>query len=73
MAIGIDKVIKSVVFEKDRIIVDWQNQSDIEGQIRIAIDDYLFELTSKYDIELSYDKIDELVEEGLGVAKLKFV
>lgn len=73
MALGIDKVIKSVVFENNKIIVDWQNKSDIEGQIRIAIDDYIFELTSKYDVELSYDKIDELVEEGLGVAKLKFV
>lgn len=73
MATGIDSVIKSIVFEKDKIIVDWQNKADIEGQIRIAIDDYIFDLKSKYDIELSFDKIDELVEEGLGVAKLKFV
>ncbi|MCD4736078.1 MAG: DUF3387 domain-containing protein, partial [Bacteroidales bacterium] len=64
MASGIDNVIKSFVFENDKIIVDWQNKSDIEGQIRIAIDDYIFDLTSKYDVKLSYDKIDELVEEG---------
>lgn len=72
MAKGIVDVIKSIVYEKNKVIVDWQNKTDIEGQIKIAIDDYVFDLKSKYDIELSFDKIDQFVEEGLSVAKIKF-
>src|SRR5690606_28154860 len=73
MAEGIDHVIKSIVFENGKPIIDWVNKSDIEGRIKIEIDDYLFDLKSQQDIELPFDLIDELVEEGLKVAKLKYV
>jgi type I restriction enzyme, R subunit len=73
MAEGIDHVIKSIVFENGKPIIDWVNKSDIEGKIRIEIDDYLFDLKAQQDIELPFDLIDELVEEGLKVAKLKYV
>ncbi len=73
MAEGIDQVIKSIVFENGKPIIDWVNKSDIEGRIKIDIDDYLFDLKAQQDIELPFDLIDELVEEGLKVAKLKYV
>lgn len=73
MAKGSENVIKSLVYEGGKLIVDWQNKSDLEGQIRIAIDDYVFDLKSKYDKEFSFDKIDQFVEEALNVAKIKFV
>jgi type I restriction enzyme R subunit len=73
MAEGIDHVIKSIVFENGKPIIDWVNKSDIEGRIKIEIDDYLFDLKAQQDIELPFDLIDELVEEGLKVAKLKYV
>lgn len=73
LALGIDQVIRSVVYQNDQLMVDWQNKPDIEGTIRIAIDDYIFDLKSKYDIDLSFDDIDQTVEEALKVAKIKFV
>ena len=73
MAEGIDDVIKSIVFENGKPIIDWVNKLDIEGRIKIEIDDYLFDLKAQQDIELPFDLIDELVEEGLKVAKLKYV
>ena len=73
MAEGIDKVIKSIVYENENPIIDWVNKSDIEGKIKIEIDDYLFDLKSQMGIELPFDLIDELVEEGLKIAKLKYV
>lgn len=73
MAEGVDQVIKSIVFENDKPIIDWVNKSDIEGRIKIEIDDYLFDLKAQQDIELPFDLIDELVEEGIKVAKLKYV
>jgi type I restriction enzyme R subunit len=73
MAEGIDNVIRSIVFENGKPIIDWVNKSDIEGKIRIDIDDYLFDLKAQQDIELPFELIDKLVEEGLKVAKLKYV
>ena len=73
LAIGIDEVIRSVVYQDNQLMVDWQNKPDIEGEIRIAIDDYIFDLKSKYDIDLSFDDIDKLVEEALKVTKIKFI
>jgi type I restriction enzyme R subunit len=72
LAVGIDGVIRSVVYQDEQLMVDWQNNPDMEGKIRIAVDDYIFDLKSKYDIELSFDAIDETVEEALKVAKIKF-
>ena len=72
MAEGIDDVIKSIVFENGTPIIDWMYKSDIEGKIKIGIDDYLYDLKTQQNIELPFDLIDELVEEGLKVAKLKY-
>ncbi|MFY0673979.1 MAG: type I restriction endonuclease subunit R [Bacteroidia bacterium] len=73
MAKGIDEVIKSIVFENGQPIIDWVHKSDIEGQIRISIDDYIFDLQAEKEMEFSLDLVDELVEEGLKIAKLKYV
>jgi len=72
IAQDIDNLIRSIVYEGGTLMVDWQNKSDVEGQIRIAIDDYFFEIKTKYEIEFSFEKIDQMVEDGLKVAKLKF-
>lgn len=73
MAKVVDDIIKSIVFENERPIVDWITKSDIEGRIRIEIDDYLFDLKAQRNIDLPFDLIDEFVEEGIKVAKLKYV
>ena len=73
LAEGIDIVIRSIVFDEDKLVIDWQNKSDVEGQIKIAIDDYIFDLKTKYDTDFSFKQIDKLVEEGLDIAKIKFV
>jgi len=73
IAKGIDKVIVDCVFENGKPIIDWPNKSDVEGKIRIDIDDYLFDLKAREGLDLPLDLIDQLVEEGLNVAKLKYV
>lgn len=73
IAEGIDHVIKSIVYENGKPIIDWAHKSDIEGKIKIQIDDYLFDLKAQRDVELPFDLIDELVEQGLKIAKLKYV
>jgi len=73
IAMDIDKVIRSIVFDNDILIIDWQNKSDIEGKIKITIDDYIFDIKAKHDLDISFKKIDDLVEQSLDVAKYKFV
>lgn len=73
IAEGIDNVIKSIVFESGKPIIDWTNKSDVQGRIKIEIDDYLFDLKAQQGIDLPLDLIDELVEECLKIAKLRYV
>jgi type I restriction enzyme R subunit len=69
---GIDEIIRSMVYDGNILLVDWQNNSDVEGKIKIGLDDFIFDLKSKYELDLSFDKIDELIEECIKVAKLKY-
>jgi len=73
MAEEIDRIIQINVLEDGKPIIDWQSRSDIEGKVRIEIDDYLFDLQTLHDLKLPLNLIDDLVEEGLKVAKLKYV
>jgi len=73
IAEGIDSIIKSVVFENGKPIIDWVNKSDIQGKIKIEIDDYLFDIKTQRDIDLPLDLVDQMVEESIKVAKLKYV
>ena len=50
----------------------YNNNNDAE-KIKIAIDDYIFDLKAKYDLDISFKQIDDLVEQGLNIAKIKFV
>ena len=72
IAKNIDAIIRASVFENGNLLVDWQNNKDVEGKIKIDIDDFLFDLKIKYGIELPFAHIDELVEECIKVAKIKY-
>ncbi len=73
IAIEIDRIIRGIVYENNILIIDWQNKTDIEGKIKIEIDDYIFDLKAKYEFDISFKQIDDLVEQGLSIAKIKFV
>jgi type I restriction enzyme R subunit len=73
LAIAIEQTILSCIQEGDSYLIDWQTNTEIEKQITNAIDDLLFEQQQKLDINFSFEKIDELIEEIIKVAKLKYV
>ena len=53
------------------IVVDWQNNETLIGKIKISMEDYLIdEIKRVYDIPLSFDHIDVLIERCVEVAKL---
>ena len=71
-ALGIDRIIKNNLFEDGRKVIDWQKNDDIKGKITIEIDDMLFDLKSKHDIDFGFDHMDALIEESLKVAVSKY-
>lgn len=63
---------KTAHFDNGNPVIDWQKNDDIKGKMRIEIDDLLFEIKNKYDLELSFDHIDGLIAECIKVALTKY-
>ncbi|HOX27457.1 MAG TPA: HsdR family type I site-specific deoxyribonuclease [Candidatus Krumholzibacteria bacterium] len=62
--------------EIERIIeelrkVNWTNDTDAQNRMRQAIEDFLFEFKERTRIELSFDEIDRIMDECLGIAKVR--
>ena len=72
IAINIDEVVKSNVFDNGHPVIDWQKNEDIKGKIRIELDDLIFEIKKKYDLEFNFDHIDQLIDECIKVAETKY-
>ena len=68
----IDEVVKNNVYVDGKNIIDWISDDDITGKINIQLGDKLYELHQKFDLDTDWTKIDELIEEGLKVVKLKY-
>lgn len=72
IATAIDVIVKANVFDNGHPVIDWQKNDDIKGKIRIGIDDLLFEIKLKYNLDISFDHIDQLIEECIKVAEIKY-
>lgn len=64
-SLGIDEII-----QKNRI-VNWHVNEDVQNMIRNKIEDFLFELQEKKDIQLSFEEIDEIMEQCIDIAKVR--
>jgi type I restriction enzyme R subunit len=65
VAIGIDEIL-----EKKRI-VNWSTNLDIQNQMRNQMEDFLFDMKDKHGLELSFDDIDEIMEQCLDIFKVR--
>ena len=73
LALGIDAQIRLAIMENRRPIVDWQNNPDLAGRIRIELDDYIYEHTESMSIAFPLDLVDQLIEGCLAIAKKRYV
>jgi type I restriction enzyme R subunit len=65
LAVRIEEII-------DRLrIVQWENNTDIQNQMRIAIDDELFDFRDQHGLELDVDAIDRVTNTCIDVARLR--
>lgn len=66
-ALAIDEIIQKL------IKVNWQNEVDIPKKMIHQIGDYLIdEVRDKYNIEISFEEIDNLSESCVNVAKIRY-
>ena len=71
IAEGIDNIMTANIFENGKKVIDWQNNLDIDGRIKIQLDDFLYDTKAKYDLDISFDQFDQLISECIKVAKVK--
>jgi len=64
-AITIDRIIN-----KQRI-VRWMDNIDVQNQMKMAIEDYLFEIQDEEGIELDFDTIDDILASVIEIAKVR--
>lgn len=69
----IDTIIKEHIMDNGMIIIDWPNKRNIIGKIKIKIEDYLIdEVKKKYNLPISFDDMDLIIDRCVEVAKLWF-
>jgi type I restriction enzyme R subunit len=64
-AIGLEDIVR------DRKIVNWETNADVQNEMRNAIEEYLFELKDKRGLNLTFDEVDAIMEQCLDIAKLR--
>ena len=62
-ALVIDEIVRS------KRKVDWTLDMDVQNQMRTGIEDELFALKAKYDLDLDFDAIDGILDRCIEVAK----
>jgi type I restriction enzyme, R subunit len=71
IAMEMEASIMQTVTENDAVIIDWQNNNELINQIKISLDDLLYEKQQECGISFSFDQIDTLIDEVIKIAMLK--
>ncbi len=72
VSLAIDNTVKSHIYLNDKKIVDWHKNDDVTGKINIEVGDAIYDLMQKYAMDPDWKKIDEIIEECLKIAILKY-
>ena len=66
-----DAIIRSHVIIDDAVIVDWQTKSDLVGKMKIDMEDDLIDnIKRKYEVNLTFDDMDVIIDGCVAVAKI---
>lgn len=72
MALLLEAVFQKTLFENESLLVDWEYNSDLEGQLRIDLGDALYDHLKQQHLEADWNTIDRVVEECLKIAKAQY-
>ena len=69
----IDAIIRQHIFEKGTLIVDWPLKDRLVGMMKLDIEDYLIdEVKRKYDLAMTFDDMDAIIDRAVDVAQKWF-
>lgn len=54
-------------------IVNWTRNADVQNRIRIAIEDYLFELLEQRGLSLTFEEVDQVLDAIIDIARVRYV
>ena len=57
---------------QDHTIVNWVNNTDVQNQMKGAIEDYLFELKEARGFDLTFEDVDRILELCLEIARVRY-
>lgn len=72
VSLALDDTVKKHIYLNEDKIIEWHSNEDITGKINIELGDVLYDLLKKYNLDTNWDKIENLLEECMKVAKLKY-
>ncbi|MDR0834838.1 MAG: DUF3387 domain-containing protein, partial [Candidatus Symbiothrix sp.] len=73
IALVTDNIIRQYVLDDGKPIVDWHTKTNLIGKMKNEIEDYLIdEVKRKYEIPLTFDDMDNIIDRSVEVAKLWF-
>jgi len=67
--VAADAGLKVDEIVRNRRIVGWTTNLDVQNRIRLEVEDYLHELMAERGFTLTYEEIDEIIENCLAVAR----
>jgi len=65
----------TLVIQKEiesKVKVDWHNNKDIHNELAQYIEDTIYTYKSRKNMDLSFDEIDLIIEEIIGIALIKY-
>ncbi len=65
IALNIDQIIQ------DNRIVHWTQNTDIQNQMKTAIEDMLFEIQDRHSFEIDFDTIDIILAKCIDIARVR--
>jgi type I restriction enzyme R subunit len=66
LAIEIDRIVR------ERRVVDWTLNPDVQNEMRNQIEDCLYELKKHRGIDLSFNDLDSIIENSINIARSKY-
>lgn len=72
-ALKMDEIIRQYILDNGKTVVDWSDKTQLTGPMKIEMEDYLIdEVKRKYDIPLTFDDMDCIIERCVEIVKLWF-
>jgi type I restriction enzyme, R subunit len=72
LSLTIKDTIEKTIYLKGILIIDWQNKTDVIGNLRTSFDDVLWDFKNDYIINWNVSILDDLIEKLINLSKARY-